>query len=399
VQLSKLGYKLFPKSLLRPSVAISIIASLLALGTSFYTIKRFEYSLNQKPQAPTSNKLLEVKTVTALARLEPKGEVIKLSAPVSGEGSRIEQLLVQEGQKVKTGQIIAILDSRDRLEAGLKEAQEAVKVAQANLAKIKAGAKRGEIAAQKAAIARLEAEGQGDIEAQVATIARLEAELRNAAAEDKRYQALYQEGAISASMRDSKRLIWETTLKNLQEAQVVLKRKKTASQQLIKEAAATLDGITEVRPVDVEAASSEIYHAIATVKRAEASLKQAYVRSPQDGQVFDIYAHPGELVSNAGIADIGQNSQMYAVAEVYESDVSKVKVGQKVRAIGDSLSAELQGTVEKIGLQVRRQNVVNTDPSSNTDARVVEVHVRLDEISSQKAAQFTNLQVRAVIEL
>ncbi|MFH7026306.1 MAG: ABC exporter membrane fusion protein [Heteroscytonema crispum UTEX LB 1556] len=398
MQFSKLGYKLFPKSLLRPSVVIGIIASLLALGISVYTINRFYNSVNQEAQAPT-NKLPEVKTVTALARLEPKGEVIKLSAPVSAQASRVEQLLVQEGQKVKAGQVIAILDSRDRLQAALKEAQEAVKVAQANLAKIKAGPKRGEIAAQKAAIARLQAEGQGDVEAQVATIARLQAELRNATAEDKRYQALYQEGAISASMRDSKRLKAETTQKNLQEAQVVLNRKKSASQQQIKEATATLDEITEVRPVDVEAASSEISHAIATVKRAEANLKQAYVRSPQDGQVFEIHAHPGELVSNEGIADIGQTSQMYAVAEVYESDVSKVKVGQKVRVISDSLTAQLQGTVEKIGLQVRRQNVVNTDPSSNTDARVVEVHVRLDETSSQKAAQFTNLQVKAVIEL
>jgi HlyD family secretion protein len=398
VQLSKLGYKLFPKFLLRPSVAIGIIASLLALGSSVYTIKRLQNYSNQEAQAPAS-KLPEVKTVTSLARLEPKGEVIKLSAPVSGEGSRIEQLLVQEGQKIKAGQLIAILDSRDRLQAALTEAQEAVKVAQANLAKIKAGAKRGKIVAQKAAIARLEAEGQGDIEAQVATISRLQAELRNATAEDKRYQALYQEGAISASMRDSKRLTRETTQKDLQQAQVVLNRKQSASQQQVKEATATLNEITEVRSVDVKAAASEVNHAMAKVKRAEANLKQAYVRSPQDAQVFEIHAHPGELVSNDGIADIGQTSQMYAIAEVYESDVSKVRVGQRVQIQGDSLPAQLQGSVEKIGLQVRRQNVVNTDPSSNTDARVVEVHIRLNETSSQKAAQFTNLQVRAVIEL
>lgn len=59
----------------------------------------------------------QIQTVTALGRLEPKGKVIKLSAPTSSQGSRVEQLLVQEGEKVKTGQVIAILDNRPRLQA------------------------------------------------------------------------------------------------------------------------------------------------------------------------------------------------------------------------------------------------------------------------------------------
>jgi len=48
--------------------------------------------------------------------------------------------------------------------------------------------------------------------------------------------------------------------------------------------------------------------------------------------------------------------------------------------------------VESIGAQVQRQSTVNTDPSENIDARIVEVHVRLDDASSQKAAvyQFTS---------
>ena len=49
--------------------------------------------------------------------------------------------------------------------------------------------------------------------------------------------------------------------------------------------------------------------------------------------------------------------------------------------------------------QVRRQNVINTDPSENIDARVVEVYVKLDPASSQQAAQYTNLQVDVVVEL
>jgi HlyD family secretion protein len=336
--------------------------------------------------------------VTALGSLEPKGKVIKLSATVSAEGSRVEQLLVKEGDTVKKGQVIAILDSRDRLQAALKEAQAQVKVSQANLAKTQAGPKRGEITAQKATISRLEAERLGDIEAQIATVARLQATAKNAAAEDKRYQQLYQEGAISASQQESKRLTLETTHKSLEQEQAQLKRIQSASQQKLQEAKANLDRITEVPAVDIELAQAEVNRAVAAMNRAKTNLQQAYVRSPQDGQVFEIHTRPGELVSDDGIANIGQTNQMYVVAEVYESDISKVHPGQRVRVINDFLPSELRGTVDSLGLQVRRQNVINSDPSSNIDGRVITVHIRLDETSSQKAAKFTNMQVKVVIQ-
>jgi HlyD family secretion protein len=374
-----------------------MVASLLIGGISFYTVKHWQNFANQEAQTPTN--LPDLKTVTALGRIEPQGKVIKLSAAVSAEGSRVEELLIKEGDRIKAGQTIAILDSRERLQAALKEAQEGVKVALANLSRIQAGAKPGEITAQQAAIARLQAESQGDINTQAATVARLQATVQNAATEDKRYQALYEQGAISASGRDSKRLNLETAQKSLQEAQAQLNRTQLASQQQIKEATATLSQITEVRGVDIEAAQAEVSRAIALMNQAQVNLKQAYVRSPQDGQVFEIHARPGELVSNDGIADIGQTNQMYVIAEVYESDISKIRPGQRVQAIGDFLPIELQGTVDRLGLQVRRQNVVNTDPASNIDNRVVEVHIRLDNSSSQKAANLTNMQVKAVIEL
>ncbi|MBH8563651.1 ABC exporter membrane fusion protein [Nostoc sp. CENA67] len=397
MQNSKLNRSISPQRILRPPIFIAIIVSLTVIGISVYTVLKFQDTSTQKTQTPAV--IPELKTVTALGRIEPKGKVIKLSATTSTDGSRVEKLLIKEGDRIKAGQVIAILDSRDRLEAALKEAQEQVKVEQANLARIQAGAKHGEIAAQQATIARLTAERQGDLNAQLANIARLQAEVRNASAEDQRYQLLYQQGAISASQKDSKRLTLETAQKNLQSAQAQLQRIQSTSQQQLKEATATLNEIAEVRVVDVEAAKAQVSHAIAAMNRAEANLKQAYVRSPQDGQVFEIHTHPGELVSNDGIADIGQTNQMYVVAEVYESDISKVRIGQQVRVVGDVLPSELQGKVERKDLQVRRQNVINTDPTSNIDNRVVQVHIQLDDTSSQKAADLTNMQVKVVIEL
>jgi HlyD family secretion protein len=398
VQNSKLNRSISPQSISRPAIFLAFFVSFAVISISVFTILKIREASNQKVQAPTTL-LTELKTVTALGRIEPKGKVIQLSATTSSEGSRVEQLLVKEGDKVKAGQVIAILDSRDKLEAALKQAQEQVKVAQAILNRTKAGAKRGEVTAQQAIIARLQAEAQGDIAAQKATVARLQAEVKNAEIENQRYQTLYQQGAISASQSDSERLQLETTQKNLQEAQAQLERLQISSQQKLQEAKATLEQITEVRGVDVAAAQAEVNRALAGVNQAQVNLTQAYVRSPQDGRVFEIHTHPGELVSNNGIADIGQTEQMYVIAEVYESDISKVKPGQQVRIIGDYLPIEMQGIVERKGLQIRRQNVVNTDPTSNIDNRVVEVQIRLNAVSSQKAADLTNMQVKAVIEL
>lgn len=96
--------------------------------------------------------------------------------------------------------------------------------------------------------------------------------------------------------------------------------------------------------------------------------------------------------------EIGQTKKMQAIAEVYQSDISKVRPGQRVRVTSDSIPGELIGTVEGVGSLVRRQTIVNTDRSANIDARVVEVHATLDDASSQKAAKFTNLQIEVVIE-
>ncbi|NEO97344.1 MAG: ABC exporter membrane fusion protein [Symploca sp. SIO2E9] len=376
-----------------------IAASTLAVGgITAYVFQQSDW-LQSNAEQSSELSLPQIKTVTALGRLEPQGEVIKVSAPTSAEGSRVEQLLVREGDWVKAQQVIAILDSRNRLQTALDEATEQVGVAQANLARVQAGAKTGEIEAQQATIARIEVERRNDIEAQMATVARLEAELENARIEDQRYQMLYGTGAISASQRDSKHLDWETAQKRLQEASASLNRIRLAQQQQLNEAKATLERIAEVRPVDVEVATAEVAAAEAALKRAQANFEQAEVRVPQEGQVIEIHTRPGELISSKGIAEIGQTSQMYAVAEVYESDISKIELGQQARLSSNSLPYELQGSVEQIGLQVQRQEVVNTDPSANIDARIVEVRVRLDQASSKKVAGLTNLQVKVVINL
>ncbi len=386
-----------PSKPLIKKTPVLIGLALLIAGMGIYTLRQFSTS---EPEAVPVTVMSEIKTVTALGRLEPSGETITVSVSSSAEGNQIEELLVDEGDEIAKGQVIAVLDSRDRLEAALHQAREQVGVAQANLAQVKAGAKTGEIQAQEAAIARIEAERSNDIMAQTATVSRIEAEVNNAQVEYRRYEQLYKDGAISASEKDSKYLTLATAKEQLAEAKANLNRIKSSQQEQIAEAKATLNKIAEVRPVDIEVVAADVRQAQAAVKTAEAELNQASIKSPQAGKVIKILTRPGEVVSSkGGIARIGQTSQMYAVAEVYESDIGKVKLGQQATVTSSALSGKLRGTVAKIGLEIERQDVVNTDPTTNIDARVVEVKIKLDEESSQKVAGFTNLQVNTRIEL
>ncbi len=86
---------------------------------------------------------------------------------------------------------------------------------------------------------------------------------------------------------------------------------------------------------------------------------------------------------------------MTAEVEVYQTDIGKVAIGDAVEITADALAAPLTGTVTKIGLEVGRQTLIDSNPAANTDARVVKVTVTLDEKSSVLASRFTNLQVLA----
>lgn len=374
---------------------IAAIAALLTLSGGV----TFSFWRSTSASSPDPNLVItpEVTTITALGRIEPQGEIIKLSAPTANNGNRVEKLLVKQGDQVRAGQVIAVLDNYDRLQAALEQAQVDVQVAEAKLAITLAGAKQGEIEAQIAEIDRLDRQRSGDIAAQSASLGRWEAELQNAEAEYNRYQSLYQEGAISASQRDSKRLVLETTRQNFQEAQAVLNRTQNLRPIELNQAKASLNRIAEVRPVDVQADQVAVDRAIAVVKQTQAELDRASVRSPIAGEILYVHTRSGEVVSSDGIVEIGQTQQMNVVAEIYQSDVNKVQIGQKVRATSDAIMGELSGEVELIGSQVQRQALINTDPSTNIDARVVEVRIALDAESSKKAAKFTNLQVTVVI--
>ena len=380
-------------------VVFAVTTGLITVVLTIYTISRYR-PLSSNSTANVSSSLPSASRVTALGRLEPRGEAIHLSSPSSLEGTRILQMLVKEGDNIRTGDVIAILDSRDRRLAALKEAQGQLSVAQARLAQVQAGAKVGEINAQEATIQRMEAELRGNVAAQIATVERLEAELSNARTEYERYEKLYQEGAISASVLDSKRLTSETAQARLQEGRATLNRIQESVQAQLNEARANLNQVAEVRPTDVQAALAEVERAIATVEIAKADLELTYVRAPRDGRVLKVHVRPGEVVSDQskGVIELGQTDQMDVVAEVYETDIGKVRVGQRASVTSSVFDGKLQGTVAQIGWEIGKRDILNTDPAAATDVRVVEVKIQLDSASSQKVESLTNLQVTVEIE-
>lgn len=448
----------FSKLLTRWAIALAVVGSLATAVTAFYTGVTTRYSLNniasqrQNQSLPSTGETAAVRGVTALGRLEPRGEVIKLSAATSLQGAKVAQLLVEEGDQIRLNQVVAVLDTRDRLQAALERIQKQVKVAQANLAIVRAGAKTGAIGAQQATINRLQAELKGEKEAQqtkinrvntqlqetgqaqeatiqakASTIRRLEAELRNVQEDFERYQQLQQNGAISPSELQNRRLRVETAIERLKEAQANLSeaqanqnqtlanlreelieaqvnRNKTLAvlDEQINEANATKKAIEEVRPVDIQQSETEVDTALAAVAQAQADLESAYVRAPVAGRILKIHTRAGETIDEKqGIAELGQTAQMIVVAEVYESDIRKVRLGQRVTITseGKAFEGELRGTVSQIGLQIGKKDILNTDPAADVDSRVVEVNVRLNQEDGKRVAGLTYSKVMVEILL
>ncbi len=409
-------------------MGLASIATLTTIGTSTYVLTQ------TKPNtAPTVSQPLPPQ-VAALGRLQPESEVLKLAAPLALDGDRVAELQVKEGDRVKTGQIIAVLDSRDRLLDEVTQAQEQVKLAKAKLAQIKAGAKDGEVNAQASTIdrlnaqrngdveaqrqtlAKLEAQAQGDREVQQATITKLNAELNNARAELQRHKGLKANGAISQSLLDTKQLAVDkaqqevneaiaigtrtnrTNDRLIQEARVVLTRTGETGTTQVAEARSNLDRITEVRPVEIQVAQAEVQSAVAALKKAETSLDKAYIRAPIPGQILKIHTHIGEKQSTKGIAELAQTDKMIAIAEVYQTDIEKIRTGQDVLITSQGFTGELRGTVSTIDRQVNQQKVFANQPGENLDRRIIEVKIRIENSDRARISGLTNLQVQTLIK-
>ena len=165
-------------------------------------------------------------------------------------------------------------------------------------------------------------------------------------------------------------------------------RKKLAREVKLSRAVASSAATVENLELNVKAAE-------AAITAANAMVALSTVVAPQKGQVLYVHARPGERIGVEGVVELGRTDKMYAVAEVYETDIINVKPGQQARVLSPALPAPLSGTVESIGLKVGRMDVLGLDPVAQADARVIEVHILLDDPNA--VSHLTNLQVEVEI--
>ena len=352
-----------------------ILMSTLVIAAAFVAGLALAISIRPQPSqtaqnAKAADKDLSIppapytrNTVHALGRLEPASRILELAPESGNEGATVAEILVQEGDNVRAGMVLAVFDNVIRRQASLAEAQARLDVATAKLEQVRSGAKAGDVAAQKAILAlALQQSGVAQKELNRAT-------------------ELHERKALSAEELDSR--------------QSALDRLKIEQQR----AQGSLDSLQEVRETDVRVAAMEVEAAKAAVNVAEADLRSSSLRAPVDGRILRIHTRPGERLDQDGIIEMGDVDHMHAVAEVFEADVALVSIGMTVDVLLDGSGIPLSGTVVDVGHIVARKIVLTNDPVSDTDARVVEVRVALDPASAAKVGRLSNARIEAFIRL
>lgn len=208
------------------------------------------------------------------------------------------------------------------------------------------------------------------------------------------------ENTSSKQLKEAQKVlarIQRTSRQQLQEADALLAKIQGTGKGQIIEAQANLTRIAEIRPIDIQVAQSEVQSAITTQNRAQTELERAYIRTPSAGEILKINSRMGEKVTDKGIVDLAQTEAMIVIAEIYQTDINLVRLGQKATITSKAFSGELSGVVDRIGLQVNRQNVFSDRPGENLDRRVVEVKIKLDSNDSKRVSSLTNLQVQVAI--
>ncbi|WP_320664361.1 HlyD family efflux transporter periplasmic adaptor subunit [Prochlorococcus sp. MIT 1223] len=136
---------------------------------------------------------------------------------------------------------------------------------------------------------------------------------------------------------------------------------------------------------------------LAEITGLKSELRDSQLLSPIDGMILKVNTRVGERPGLEGVLEVGASQLMQALVEVYESDISRIRVGQSVSLISENGGFDeiLLGTVERISPQVRQRKVLSTDPTGDADARVVEVRVKLLPNYIKSVSHLTGIKVIA----
>jgi HlyD family secretion protein len=123
---------------------------------------------------------------------------------------------------------------------------------------------------------------------------------------------------------------------------------------------------------------AEIVEAGASLDVAAQNLENTIIRAPFAGTILDILTRPGERASDKGIMTFANLSAMDVRAEVFESDIARIKTGQKAEIFFPQQITPIRGVVYHVGFVVRGNDVNDTDPLADRDNRVVSVRIAVD---------------------
>jgi len=301
--------------------------------------------------------------VIGLGKLIPLGDVVVVAPPFGSGDARIASIRVKEGERVSKGDLLAIMDNEQQLRTRIDTA-------------------RTTIAAKEAILAQTLTSVRLSREETRAALRRAISTAQKAQRDLDRVEKLYKDGFSTLAALDQKRTARDETAREVERNQAILSR---------------WDSADPSRQPDVVVAQRNLDMARAEYLRAENDLDQAHVKAPIDGTVLSIEARVGERPGATGIMKIGDIDKMTVEIEVYQTNISRVSIGDTVKLSAEALPKPLEARVSRIGLEIGRQSLIDPSPAANTDARVVRVYADLDSASSQAARNFTNLQVTARI--
>ena len=290
-----------------------------------------------------------VETTELTVRITASGEVepfrtVNLSPQVGGI---VQELLVEQGDQVEQGQVIARMD-RDDLEAQLVQARASLAEAQAQLVDVRQGTDAPQVAQAEANLSA--------VEAQV-----VEARSRLTLAENNftRDQSLYDRGAIS-------RLELDQSANEIRSARAALQQVEA---RVLEANERVNDVVDDPDPQEIAQAEARVTRAQGQVQAIETQLADTVIRAPFSGTITQRFATEGAFVtpttsasdvsSATSTAIVSLADGLEVVAEVPEADIGQISPGQDVEILADAFPEQtFEGEVRLIAPEaIERQNV------------------------------------------
>ena len=306
-------------------------------------------------------------TVAAIGRVEPYTEVT-LANKIPG---RIREVLVREGDLIKRGQVVIRFDDAEPA-AGVLMAEARIRTAQAD---VRRAARAVESARARWIEAKSGARPQ-EIERARAELAEAKEQQQFSEVERARMKRLMDSGFVARAQYDAEATnaeVWRARVRVAQENLNLL----LAGPKAEKVAAAWAQ--VQEAEAELRRAESQVQQAQAELGVARATLGSTVVESTVDGKVTRKLVEPGEAVDvSMPLMVLGDLQKVIVKAEVDETDVGKLSLGQKAEISADAYPGRVfSGLVYEIGQAVGKRKVRPEDPAKIQDMKVLETKIEV----------------------